>query len=426
MMPNFSNSDSSNQHNNTFFPDNAFGDIDGFLSNGGGDYDSSWAFGSNHFDVSGNSGSSWPSAPAHQPAQTFRPGAHPDQLFSQSLTHNTGHGHNINYGPNSNAFGGFAPQQYSSSTISPSNLNQHPGPVQVRVPAPSSGFGNAGTIAPEALQSRATVAAPNYNNAPSFTNPYSAAPTFTSASGKYSEVPHGGQIDKFSVIATEHLQQSTSVKTKQVSPFAEVGLDVLELRITESKIPEYFPRKSRNEIKRLLASDSNLVAKINKKVSKKTGAPRAKAIPSRLDASGKLTTQAPKREESSSSEEETTDDSDSEYSDEEEEKGPPIPAIRPTTPKEATRYDTIKSLWRPKDSVVTAQSIRDGLKSFHEILSTIKDRWRSDSNAVKEAETQKKVNEISMLKDRVTIQRNLLQVALSAAVEHGHRDIVEQ
>jgi hypothetical protein len=129
----------------------------------------------------------------------------------------------------------------------------------------------------------------------------------------------------------------------------------------------------------------------------------------------------------SSSESESSDD-DSEYdssdSEEEEAEPSPLPAARPPQPLEGVRYDAMKAVWLPRNRSAEAQQIRTGLKDFWEVVRTIRDRWKTDNEAVKRAIDTKKDGEVPMLKDRVNNQRNMLEVALRAALEHGHPDII--
>ena len=236
-------------------------------------------------------------------------------------------------------------------------------------------------------------------------------------------LPKGSAAGNFIVLSTDRLR--STIGSRALSAFLDVGQEPFEYPISKSTIPIYYPRKSRNEIKRLLASDNRLKAKVNKKLSKKSGLTGTQSIPAQLDSTGKLTTQTSRRGSETSTEVTSSDESEYESS-EDESKGPPIPTTRPTKPRDATRYDTIKSLWRPESRPVSAQDIRDGLKEFHDILSTIKDRWKSDNNAVKQAEETKKVNEIPLLKERVKSQLVMLEAALKAAAEFGHPDILDQ
>lgn len=75
---------------------------------------------------------------------------------------------------------------------------------------------------------------------------------------------------------------------------------------------------------------------------------------------------------------------------------------------------------------VEGDDIRKGLTEFWNIIRTIRDRWKSDSAAVKEAEETKKANDLPLLKERVMLQREMLEAVLEAALAEGHRDIVEQ
>jgi len=127
----------------------------------------------------------------------------------------------------------------------------------------------------------------------------------------------------------------------------------------------------------------------------------------------------------SSSDEDSSDDSDYESSDDDAEKTP-LPALRPSGATEAVRYDCVKALWRPRGRPASGDDIRDGLKDFWELFQTIRDRWKSDSAAVKQAEDSKKNHEVPLLKERVAKQRQLAGVSLRAAMDQGHPDIVEQ
>jgi hypothetical protein len=119
-------------------------------------------------------------------------------------------------------------------------------------------------------------------------------------------------------------------------------------------------------------------------------------------------------------------ESDSEYESEEEEVCP-NPSARPDEPLGATRFDTIEAVWQPgvlRYRPLEVARIRDGVKGFWEVVRTIRDRWKSDSQDLKEAESAKKVKDIPLFKSRVKTQLAMMQVSLEAAWEHGHPDIV--
>ena len=102
--------------------------------------------------------------------------------------------------------------------------------------------------------------------------------------------------------------------------------------------------------------------------------------------------------------------------------GPPIPSQRPEEPKEAVRYDTIRALWYPMHAPPTTENIRDGLGKYWEVVRTIHDRWKTDSTALRKMD-QSDSTALSEQKARIASQRNLIEVALLTAVEHGHKDI---
>lgn len=102
----------------------------------------------------------------------------------------------------------------------------------------------------------------------------------------------------------------------------------------------------------------------------------------------------------------------------------PLPAERPTTPLEAVRYDTIRSLWRPKNRSTGSEQIRKALVDFWEVVRTIRDRWKADTAAVKQAEEAKKNSELPLLRDRVRSQRDMMEATIKASLEFGHPDII--
>lgn len=102
----------------------------------------------------------------------------------------------------------------------------------------------------------------------------------------------------------------------------------------------------------------------------------------------------------------------------------PVPTTRPADPLQGVRYDTLKAVWLPRRVVASAEQIRKALGEFWEIIRTVRDRWRADSNAVKQAEEAKKHSELPLLKDRVKTQRDMMESALKATLEHGHPEVL--
>lgn len=195
-------------------------------------------------------------------------------------------------------------------------------------------------------------------------------------------------------------------------------------------------RKSRNELRKLGKDNPKLLCKVAcrslyayayVRIAKLSKRPKRKIHADiklqRPQSAAKSPTDV-KIEPESSSEEESSD----EYSDEDSEDEleiSPLPEKRPDDPLGATRYDTIKAVWRPKSLPVSADSVREGLKDFWELARTIRDRWKTDAAAVTQAEEKKRLGELPLLKSRVKDQRNMMEAALKSALEHGHIAILE-
>lgn len=135
-----------------------------------------------------------------------------------------------------------------------------------------------------------------------------------------------------------------------------------------------------------------------------------------------------KEQASESSDETESSEEDSDYNSSDEEldivEPSPLPETRPPGAKDAVRYDTIKALWLPRSRSTQGERIRTGLKDFWEVIRTIRDRWKTDGEVVKKAEEAKKNSELPMLRERVTTQREMMEIALHNALEHGHPDII--
>lgn len=149
--------------------------------------------------------------------------------------------------------------------------------------------------------------------------------------------------------------------------------------------------------------------------------------PTRRDATSRLSgTAAAQRQSESSSEEESTESSSESESSDEEVLQAPLPSSRPSAPLQATHYDAVKALWRPSGHLLDNASIRDGISKFWDLVSTIRNRWKSDAEEVKKAKEANKTNDVPLLEERVDKQREMLQIALQAAIEFGHVEIIEK
>ncbi|KAI7047767.1 hypothetical protein KC352_g46017, partial [Hortaea werneckii] len=202
--------------------------------------------------------------------------------------------------------------------------------------------------------------------------------------------------------------------------FVNIGRQPLEWPANRTTtLPAFVPRKPKNELRKLAGSDASLLARIGKKSVKKQG---TMGGPAGMKGPGSPQI---KYEGETSSSEESSDDDDSSYTSDEEQEGSPLPNRRPEGIREAVEYDTIKALWRPKRKAVGGEQIKKGMGEFWEVVKTIRDRWKTDSSALQQAEEKKKVGELPLLKSRVKDQRDMMETALKTALKHGHRSIVE-
>jgi hypothetical protein len=181
-------------------------------------------------------------------------------------------------------------------------------------------------------------------------------------------------------------------------------------------LPLYTSRQSVRELKKVGADNKKLLAKLS---SSKPSV--AKALKTRTYAASPSDL---KREVTDSESDSDSSDDESEYTDDEEEEVSPLPSSRPEEPHQAVRYDVIKATWCPQNPSPSKDRIRAGMRDIWEVLNTIYKRWRTDTQAVKEAEEQKNIGELPVLKSRVASQRDLLQSALEAAIDHAHLDIL--
>jgi hypothetical protein len=176
-------------------------------------------------------------------------------------------------------------------------------------------------------------------------------------------------------------------------------------------LPVYVPRQSLKDLKKAGADSKKLRASLSAAKSQ-----------SRAFKSTKKPTDL-KRQASDSESSTDSSDYDSDSSEEEE---MPIPATRPEDPDAAVRYDVVKATWHPSSSSPSSDKIKNSMREIWDVLDTIHKRWRADSKAVTEAEEQKKLGELPVLKSRVASQRDLFKSALEAALEHSHPDVLYQ
>jgi len=362
-----------------------------------------------------NLAQNWPPAPTPTPPQSG--GYAPSNLYGQQFS-SVAPFQNLN-------FTSQAPPQYAQSLdpslISSAQRTPSDQPV-ARLPVASSAS-TVGTTTLQAIVSKPEIVKaqqPSVSSAVGIqqqVQPAAVMPAITLPKAKRSA------DGKFVIIDFNEL--ASAVASKQLCSFLNVGEIPQDLPITKSTIPQYLPRKSINELRRLAVSDPKLAAKLGKRTSKvsKLSLPKV----SRPKAAGSAASPETRSTPSETSSEYESSDSGSDYESAAEEEVPepsPLPASRPPEPLQAVRYDTMKAVWLPRNIPAQADQIRSSLKDFWEVVKTIRDRWKSDNDAVKRAMEAKKESEIALLKDRVKSQRSMMEMALRTALEHGHPDIV--
>jgi hypothetical protein len=238
-------------------------------------------------------------------------------------------------------------------------------------------------------------------------------------------IPASEQSGRFTIHDVPKLIKATN--SERFSKFAAIGKQPQEFPVNRSTaLPAYVKRNSRSELKRQVKDNPKLQAKLSSKVSQSDRSATATSRPANAASPAQ----------SAYSNDGTKDDSDSEtesntdvslYSDEEDDlAGAPLPAKRPEeSVKDAVEYDTIKALWRNRRKSVDAASIRKGLGDFWEVVKTIRNRWKTDIQAVEEAEAKERVNDLALLRSRVKDQRDMLEVSIRTALKHGFKSIIE-
>lgn len=336
--------------------------------------------------------------PQQRPPQQFPQAQYDPALFHTSTPHP---GFSGNYAPYAN------PPPQTLSTIAPQALQQQQQQQQQQQARPSSTPTNnyAGLNYAQNAFPRPVVARP-----PSSVN--------VNQQALVASIPKGQDAGLYSNVSYDDMARATN--SERMGAFVNIGRQPLEWPANRTTtLPAFVPRKPKNELRKLAGNDASLLARIGKKSVKKQG-----TIGGLAGMKGPGSPQI-KYEGETSSSEESSDDDDSSYTSDEEQEGSPLPTRRPEGIREAVEYDTIKALWRPKRKPVGGEQIKKGMGEFWEVVKTIRDRWKTDSSALQQAEEKKKIGELPLLKSRVKDQRDMMETALKTALKHGHRSIVE-
>ncbi|KAJ4984153.1 hypothetical protein SVAN01_10324 [Stagonosporopsis vannaccii] len=384
-----------------------------------------------------------PSWEAHLPQNTALPSGSSNQNWSGTYPQQTFNSQT--YGGQPQAFRTASPYQYgqfnqhgSTATfghatpvdpslgLNPNGLRQQqqsPYQMPVRNVTPSN---QSGTVTPQALQQNistlqnARASASPFQVPKSTTEQFAQQPTSPAfpkpVRNPVYEIPKGKKSGGLYVIDINALAKATN--SAPLNKLVALGTEPIQLATNRTALPLYTARQSIKELKKIGSDNKKLLAKLS---SSKSSLSRAiKFSKTNADSSG-----SSKREVSDSESYTESSDDDSEYSDSEDEEESPLPKSRPDDdPHKAVCYDVIKASWFPRRSPVNSEKIKNSMRDLWDVLNTIQKRWRTDSKAVAEAEEAKKIGELPTLKSRVTSQRDLLQSALKAALDHAHPDVL--
>lgn len=425
---------------NAFFADsqqyNAYGN---FPQSGSGhdSFDASWGVNASNYSATSHAQAqhtpapSWPQSANHLSASSANINGQ-QSPYARTLSHSPVPYHQNaynNYGAQQQQNFQYRQPQYDPSLVPQQALNPKFSPYS----ATNYPNTNTGTIAPQALQheSRSPAFAPSpREQAALLTNNVRSSKAIQNDTVDQvklvASIPAANNAGFFSIINFDDLARVT--KSGRMGNFLNIGTEARNWDINRAALPAYVPRKSRKDLRKAISSDPKLLTKLQKKVLK----PRKTFIVVPRTGFSALASNSPATEkikyegESSSAEESSSeDDDDSSYSSDGAVEASPLPPKRPVTPKESTEYDTIKALWRSKRRPLTSESMKKGLVDFWDIAKTVRDRWKADTAALADAEAKNRVNELPLLKSRVKDQRDMMETAFNAALQHGHRDIVE-
>jgi hypothetical protein len=385
----------------------------------------------------------WPQTiPASNTTTNFHPQAN---VYGRSPLHSPASfaQNNGNFAGYNNAnFTNYNPQlQYAQQNLIPAYQQ----PQQHRQYNTTSANANVNVVAPHSLTpaNQAAVTQPPVNQAP--VNPTTAPassysqfpqqlpnrnvtasqPPAADQNALIQAIPASEQSGRFTIHDVPKLIKATN--SERFVKFATMGKQPQEFPVNRSTaLPAYVKRNSRAELKRQVKDNPRLQAKLSSKISQSDRSVTATNRPTNAASPAQSAYSNDGTKDGSDSDSESNTDV-SLYSDEEDDlAGAPLPAKRPEeSVKDAVEYDTIKALWRNRRKSVDATSIRKGLGDFWEVVKTIRNRWKTDIQAVEEAEAKGRVNDLALLRSRVKDQRDMLEVAIRTALKHGFKSIIE-
>lgn len=153
-----------------------------------------------------------------------------------------------------------------------------------------------------------------------------------------------------------------------------------------------------------------------KRVKKDKPAKQTQLLMKKIPSKSGVTAEKPEPESSSSS---GTEDSDSEIEVEMDEPSP-IPPARPQDPEGGIKYDTLKAVWWPRNKQPPGSAVKNAMILFSDTIKSVRDTWKTRSEALKVAENQNQEDKIPAIKKDVIFQRRLLDLIINTTLEYGH------
>ncbi|EEQ91502.1 hypothetical protein RJZ56_003241 [Blastomyces dermatitidis] len=104
----------------------------------------------------------------------------------------------------------------------------------------------------------------------------------------------------------------------------------------------------------------------------------------------------------------------------------PLPPLRPLDIEGAIKYDTLKAVWSPRNKQPPISTIRHALTVFSELVKGVRDTWKAKSEILKAAENQNQEDKIPEIKKEVILQRRLIDLIVTTALDGGHPAIIQR
>ncbi|OJD13186.1 hypothetical protein AJ78_06329 [Emergomyces pasteurianus Ep9510] len=104
----------------------------------------------------------------------------------------------------------------------------------------------------------------------------------------------------------------------------------------------------------------------------------------------------------------------------------PLPPLRPLDVEGGIKYDTLKAVWSPRNKRPPISTIRHALMLFSELVKGVRDTWKAKSELLKAAENQNQEDKIPGIKKEVILQRRLIDLVVTTALEGGHPAIIQR